>query len=197
MACTLVGKWPTTIDVTQPDPAKVLRVELLNDKKALIGQQFVFVNAGNPNDSLLSSEAFVANGAKTPLARCSADSDTYLRGGVTVDNGPEVSVEDMYLGKGSLTISFYAYWEDLFDSTNEKGLLNQLFGLRLDGHRPPMQVQITAKPGQGVTLRLDGVSSGHHELIIEEIEALSPKDTYQTPLQFIEFNVPAELGITK
>lgn len=199
--CKLVGNWRIKIDVTQPAPAKVLRVDLLSQQKALVGRQLILVNADNPNDSVLSREPWVLNDAKLPLVQCSADDDTTVESGVTADNGPQADVQDLYLGKGSVTVFFYVYWEDFFDSSNEKGLLNQVFAVRLD-KRPRQQVQITAKPGQDVAVRFDNLEPGQHQLFIEEMEAelLSGETVIHydpTPLKVITFTMPPELGFSK
>lgn len=80
-----------------------------------------------------------------------------------IDLGPKITLHSLYIGKGAITASFYAFEEDFFAGRDDEGLVDQLFSVQLD-NRTPYELQVTAKPGADVAVRFDGVGVGPHSL---------------------------------
>jgi hypothetical protein len=117
---------------------------------------------------------------------------------MNVDNGPEVLVNGVYLGKGgSLVTSFYAYWEDYFDNRRDYGLKSQGFAVQLDKSKTPQVVHVTATPGQDVSVAFDKVESGTHTLTFYEVDTADSKSLQYIPLWGVELVVPADLAAPK
>ena len=198
--CALVAASPPMIHVTAAAIVKddndaqralpgVLRVDLLGKSNTLLGRQLVVLDAAN--DRLLSDEAWKLNGNQAPEVKCSLDSETAKwHSEMVVDNEPVITVNGVYLGSGSVAVSYYVYWEDFFDSRSDLGPTNELFWARLDGGQPE-QIRVTAKPGKEIVARFDGVSPGEHQISIgqENVEG--------SPVWTVTFEMPAVLATRK
>jgi hypothetical protein len=192
--CAIVGKYPSTMLQATSVPAPRAMAFDLFDSRTLLGRQVVFENPGSADDPLLTGEPFWLSNGRQPTVRCSAPADVSLTPTTVVDVGPQIILHAIYLGRGSLTAAFYVYEEDYFASRKDEGLMNQLIAVQLD-ERAPYQIQVTAKPGQYLTVRFDGIAPGHHRVRFGEMERGGVSTPYQvTPLWILEYTQPNALG---
>lgn len=191
--CAIAGTHPGRLKGRFPKKSTV-RFDLLSSSGKLLGRQIVFNGLPQDGAVLMSSEAWGLSENKQPQIECSADVDTALKPMTPVDVGPQIILHSIYLGRGSVAASFYAYEEDFFAGRKDEGLINQLFSVRLDG-RSPCEVQVTAKPGEDVTVRFEGLAPGKHRLEFGEMQMGGPQlGYYTTGLYELDFTQPGDLS---
>lgn len=175
--CSLSGKAPVVVSGLPRVKSKVVRIDLTGPK-GLLARQIVYEGDATPapSSALLSSDPFFPIGA-APSVTCDEDNDATFTGTTVVDLGADATPKSLYLGPGSATISFYAFYEDYLDNTTTLGLANQIYSVRLDD-RTPTEVQVTAMPGRDETVRFENVSPGQHKILIGETEQAGDADLW-------------------
>lgn len=165
--CHLEGAWPPQLTFDSAATDETMAADFVDGNGRVFGRQVVFGRDDSSPVPVITRELFFK--AEKPKVRCAPEKDANLTTLTHVDVGPEVKVKGLYQETGAVTVSFYAYERDFFKGRNDEGLANQLFFVQLD-NRPATQVEVTAKPGQDVTVRFDGVAPGTHEIRFAEME---------------------------
>lgn len=189
LECSISGRWPFTLTMPKSDSTDTIRADFFSPQNRMLGRQLIFRSKGEIDTPVVSSE-FV--GEAQPIARCEIDPTSSLKMAVVVDVGPQVTIHSIFQGKGSVTVSFYAFEENYFAGRRDQGLVNQIFSVQLDD-RGPYQVQVSAKPGQNIAVRFDDVSAGPHRIRFGEMDPAS--DGYTTTwLWILDFAQPSDLS---
>lgn len=76
--CSLVGKWPSSLQATAVEVGSTLRFDLLGPHDELLGSQIIFDSADTVTTPLLSAEALSPSGQQAPRVRCSVDNSATL-----------------------------------------------------------------------------------------------------------------------
>ena len=192
LECSISGRWPFILRMAASDSTDIIRADLFWPQNRMLGRQLIFRSKGEVQAPIISSELNYLVGEAQPIARCELDTTTSLKMAVVVDVGPQVTIHSAFQGKGSLTVSFFAYEENYFDSRSDDGLVNQIFVVQLDD-RAPYEAQVSAKPGENIAVRFDAVSAGKHRVRFGEMDPAG--DGYATTwLWFLDFVQPSELS---